>query len=75
MQCFGPLTLILMNGDGAMYSSYERSTGFLGFWVYATHSKNSSRMVAETEVNGGNVCSSKLYICLTFTFVLVVTIF
>lgn len=26
---FGPLTVILINSDGAMYSTYERSTGFL----------------------------------------------
>ena len=29
MQRFGPLTVILINSDGAMYSTYERSTGFL----------------------------------------------
>lgn len=29
MQRFGPLTVILINSDGAMYSTYERRTGFL----------------------------------------------
>ena len=29
LQRFGPLTVILINSDGAMYSTYERSTGFL----------------------------------------------
>lgn len=37
---FGPLTVILISSDGAMYSTYERRTGFFGFAVRCFNPKH-----------------------------------